>query len=529
MLLDKERNESSHQGRKRSRTLPTAPKDSSRSKSLPKSNEQAYPPEKSRESHLTKAKQSLSQSTHTLSKQGLVKAHKEDSGEVPVTVDDVTKWISGVNGSTTCQDIIRVILERETVTFQASHVRKYVLCERWKKVERPLRQSAKILNIWNAWGQDRSTVRFVLKRIKKERKPVGRTDSKLWRKQQSGANSDTRHPAAMVESGEKRERKNSEKNQSEVNDIIKKILKQQTHLRSHLKRLEKGSVSTEPEPSREPSERHSKGKGYILKTFLHNVAESSEDFYSHDSGIGSALATITDCSITHHKDNEFKSFDTILDGQPSEGHSQDELSFEQLSELIKEYEKIIDINDKIRDNEQQIKLLDNKIVDVNSDISKKEIEDLSLMSEMASLKEDIEQMIQVNSKMSHDIKRNDVSLSHMVKNFEGRKAFLNTIELDINRAESYGKRLQKEFEREYETVDLCQNILSASEEDDTNVENTDCDTKDTHDEVKKESKLSEKCHYVDDAGDKIDVLSILPSQLLNASFTISATQNPFGI
>ena len=55
---------------------------------------------------------------HTLSKPGIIKPLKEDSGEVPVIVDDVTKWISGVNGSTTCQDIIRVILERETVTFQ---------------------------------------------------------------------------------------------------------------------------------------------------------------------------------------------------------------------------------------------------------------------------------------------------------------------------------------------------------------------------------------------------------------------------
>ena len=117
MLFDKERIESLHHGRKRSRTLPTAPKDNSRSKSLPKTREQSCPPEKCKDNQVTKANQSLSQSMHTLSKQGL-KSNKEDSGEVPVIVDDVTKWISGVNGNTTCQDIIRVILERETVTFQ---------------------------------------------------------------------------------------------------------------------------------------------------------------------------------------------------------------------------------------------------------------------------------------------------------------------------------------------------------------------------------------------------------------------------
>ena len=339
-----------------------------------------------------------------------------------------------------------------------------------------------------------------------------------------------RHPAALVEledkTENKRERKSSEKNQSDVNDIIKKILKQQTHLRSHLKRLEKGSASTEPEPVREPSERHRKGKGYILKTFLNNVGESSEDFYSHDSGIGSALATNTDFSITtnNKEEHDFKSFDTILDGHQSEGQSHNELTFDQLTDLIVEYEKILEINGKLKDSEEQIELISNTIEDVTVDISKKEIEDLNLKSEMASLKEEIEKMIQVNSKMSHDIKKNDVSFSHMVKNFEGRKAFLNTIELDINRAESYGKRLQIEFEREYETVDLCQNILSASEEEEINDENKKSDTDDT--DKCNESNLSEK---VNDVDDKIDMHSILPSELLSTSFTISATQNPFGI
>ena len=45
------------------------------------------------------------------------------------------------------------------ILFQTSHVRKYLLCERWKNVERPLRQSAQVLSIWNAWGQDKNIVR----------------------------------------------------------------------------------------------------------------------------------------------------------------------------------------------------------------------------------------------------------------------------------------------------------------------------------------------------------------------------------
>ena len=54
------------------------------------------------------------------------------------------------------------------VLFQTSHVRRYLLCERWKKVERPLRHSALVLNIWNAWGQDKSIVRWI-KEVKKNK------------------------------------------------------------------------------------------------------------------------------------------------------------------------------------------------------------------------------------------------------------------------------------------------------------------------------------------------------------------------
>ena len=57
---------------------------------------------------------------HTLCKQGVNKVgnNKEETKEVPVIVDDVTKWISGVNERTTCRDIITAILEKEYHSFQ---------------------------------------------------------------------------------------------------------------------------------------------------------------------------------------------------------------------------------------------------------------------------------------------------------------------------------------------------------------------------------------------------------------------------
>merc|ERR1711997_827360 len=81
------------------------------------------------------------------------------------------------------------------------------------------------------------------------------------------------------------------------------------------------------------------------------------------------------------------------------------------------------------------------------------------------LQDEVEEVTKINSSKSHEIKKNDIAISHMEKNIQGRQTFLTTIELDINRAESCAKRLQKEFEREFETVGLCNDILTVCNED----------------------------------------------------------------
>ena len=109
MLLDKSAAPLHHNNdtkRSKSRTLPRQPKDggsSSRSKSLSRKEEQRLAAVKSRK---------LSSSTQQLP------VRAEESVEVPVMVDEVTKWISGVNKSTTCRDIITVILKRSADQFK---------------------------------------------------------------------------------------------------------------------------------------------------------------------------------------------------------------------------------------------------------------------------------------------------------------------------------------------------------------------------------------------------------------------------
>ena len=75
---------------------------------------------------------------------------------------------------------------------------------------------------------------------------MGRRDSKLWRRQQSGANSDTKwgrekrpsQAGPSVETGQ--EEVGQAGQEGQVSLIIKKILRQQTALRTHIRRLEEG-------------------------------------------------------------------------------------------------------------------------------------------------------------------------------------------------------------------------------------------------------------------------------------------------
>ena len=47
---------------------------------------------------------------------------------------------------------------------EASKVENFCLVEKWRKIERPLGQSSKVLRVWLAWGEDKTEVKLVVKR-----------------------------------------------------------------------------------------------------------------------------------------------------------------------------------------------------------------------------------------------------------------------------------------------------------------------------------------------------------------------------
>ena len=106
--------------------------------------------------------------------------------EVPFLVSNNTKWISGIVEATSCGDIIKALLAAEgrLKGITEEQLERFVLVERWRRVERPLKKDSCLLKIWQAWGPEARDVQFILKRVscKKVSRPrtkVKRTNSKL--------------------------------------------------------------------------------------------------------------------------------------------------------------------------------------------------------------------------------------------------------------------------------------------------------------------------------------------------------------
>ncbi len=94
--------------------------------------------------------------------------------EIPFWFHDRPKWVSGISRSTTCQDVLHSLLRAHAAKTQGqqrsadevrSAAKQLVLVEQWRGVERPLAGGSRILKLWQAWGEERSQVKFIVKRM----------------------------------------------------------------------------------------------------------------------------------------------------------------------------------------------------------------------------------------------------------------------------------------------------------------------------------------------------------------------------
>ena len=85
--------------------------------------------------------------------------------ELPVWIGGCQKWVTGLTRRTTCDDIIYALLAHDQNPHDPLDVGSCAIYERWRDVERPLRGRTKILKVWRAWGADRHSVKFSVRKV----------------------------------------------------------------------------------------------------------------------------------------------------------------------------------------------------------------------------------------------------------------------------------------------------------------------------------------------------------------------------
>ena len=193
--------------------------------------------------------------------------------EVPFLVNNNQKWISGIVEETTCGDVVKALLAAEgrLKGIDEQQLDKFVMVERWRRVERPLKKESCLLKIWQAWGKEAKDVQFILKRVssKKVSRPrtkVKRTNSKLIKQL---ADFEQKHPKYAGSDSD------SEvvHMQGNIQALLKIIISQRETIQTQLGNLKAKDMYLK---TLDKSLSCSDGREYVLRNYLEQIPEHVE-------------------------------------------------------------------------------------------------------------------------------------------------------------------------------------------------------------------------------------------------------------
>uniref|UniRef100_A0A182QT57 Ras-associating domain-containing protein n=1 Tax=Anopheles farauti TaxID=69004 RepID=A0A182QT57_9DIPT len=174
--------------------------------------------------------------------------------EIPIWIRGEARFVSGINGTTTCSNIIRALIDDEIQSGNygpedvavSRDVSDYVIIERWREVEQVLAGDTRILSIWHAWGDAKNEVQFRLK--------INKTNL------DKGAG------------GKENKSKKQKEKIGLINRMMRKVLKQGEAIQNHLSQISQKSTEKRQQEKFRKYVRKNCGKHLILENFLHDAA-----------------------------------------------------------------------------------------------------------------------------------------------------------------------------------------------------------------------------------------------------------------
>jgi len=363
--------------------------------------------------------------------------------EVPFLVNNNQKWISGIVEETTCGDVVKALLAAEgrLKGIDEQQLDKFVMVERWRRVERPLKKESCLLKIWQAWGKEAKDVQFILKRVssKKVSRPrtkVKRSNSKLIKQL---ADFEQKHPKYAGSDSD------SEvvHMQGNIQALLKIIISQRETIQTQLGNLKAKDMYLK---TLDKSLSCSDGREYVLRNYLEQIPEHVEETLeeSQDSGCGSGNDTQDSCNEANTPDHTADS-GLIVNENPAYGDHKSEVSHisgDKSVDVMQDlFEKLFHLNKKLEVQEDDIFRLtvqmEAMLAAKDSNVQSMTLEQENILhNELQIAQEELDTMAKLNSRLGYEIKRNELALTNMMKNYDGRKQFAKRLEEDVNQAES---------------------------------------------------------------------------------------------
>merc|ERR1719220_2532402 len=211
--------------------------------------------------------------------------------EIPFWIFGQQKWVSGINRNTTCSEVVSVLFSQlgKAGTGQQEEEDRdpvnFGLVEKWRKIERPLSSTTKVLRVWQAWGENKTEVRLVVKRTTPASSlsahpssaaapggPGGREEGKVRRRRSRAVREerrrgDTLHPRSLQE--------DKEKCRDSIQRLMRVIISQGSTIQHQLAGLKEKEEAIGTFEDRMHQVRVAEsGRDYLLHTYLGQLPPS---------------------------------------------------------------------------------------------------------------------------------------------------------------------------------------------------------------------------------------------------------------
>ncbi|CAL8079499.1 unnamed protein product [Orchesella dallaii] len=390
--------------------------------------------------------------TNGLTSYGYEEVVLEDHQQkVPIWVGLNCKLVSGISKSTTCHDLISSIVP------SSQDPSKYVLIEKWKKMERMLDPSVKILKVWKAWGDQIADVSFILRSSSTADGYIDKKSSRKVHRKRSSSHHHHQKVAGHEEDSDKEEHRDA------MEQLIKLVLTQGEAIQAQLKKLRQQEAQIDRYEERMHKIRSSQlGENYVVETYLKGDTKPRKTKRREKSPCKKDAHGGLHRHHHHHRPHNVQAADPEVEKEPLDvnpssssankpstnrpvdeydGEEETDLpeSTENIQERTELMENIFHLNVRLTQEEERLVKLGLKIRKLSDKQRKAEWEELALQD----ITQELEHLKEVTNEQTKEIELNENNLTALEQLLDDKHDHVAFLTHEIKLIDEQSEMLQR--------------------------------------------------------------------------------------